>query len=96
LFQSSQVARAILERQIKDLRERLNSNDGSVSESIKTKLSTMEAQNRALEQQIDNEVRYVMTYSKSSDYSFYFVEKNKRLYEVIAHWKNAFVKQQLL
>ncbi len=52
-----QTIRANLERQIKDLRERLNSNDGSINESLKSRVAASEARNLALEQQIDLEVQ---------------------------------------
>lgn len=54
-----QAVRSNLERQIKDLRERLNSTDGSVNETLRSRVAAAEARNVALEQQIDLEVRLV-------------------------------------
>ncbi|CAF4101064.1 unnamed protein product [Rotaria sp. Silwood2] len=52
-----EIIRSNLERQIRDLREQLDVNDGSTIEMSKAKLAAFEAKIHAYEEQVDNEVR---------------------------------------
>ncbi|CAF3396041.1 unnamed protein product [Rotaria sp. Silwood1] len=52
-----EIIRSNLERQIRDLREQLDANDGSANEMSKAKVAAFEAKIHAYEEQIDNEVR---------------------------------------
>ncbi len=60
IFRFIKIIAGNLERQIQDLREKLSSNEGSVSESIRSRLIALETKNHAYEEQLDNEVRYVI------------------------------------
>lgn len=60
---------------MKDLRDKIDSDGGAITDSIKQRIGALEAKNQALEQQLDNEVRYVflikiLIYSK-----FFYREK---------------------
>ncbi|CAF4451731.1 unnamed protein product, partial [Adineta steineri] len=46
-----------LERQIQDLRKKLESNDGSVSEGLRTRITSLEAKCHTYEEQLETEVR---------------------------------------
>ena len=51
------MIRSNLERQIRDLREKLETNDGSTVEQTKAKIAGYEVKIHAYEEQLDNEVR---------------------------------------
>lgn len=48
---------ANLERQIQEFRKKLESNDGSVNESLKSRVVACETKIHAYEEQLDNEIR---------------------------------------
>ncbi|CAF1499871.1 unnamed protein product [Rotaria magnacalcarata] len=52
-----EMTRSNLERQIRDLREKLETNDGSTIEQAKAKVAGYEVKMYAYEEQLDNEVR---------------------------------------
>jgi hypothetical protein len=52
--------RGNFERQIVDLRRELETVPGSVTEKLKSMIAVHEAKVRSLEEQLDNELRYVM------------------------------------
>ena len=88
--------RSNLERQNRELREKLEENEEFGKGKSRAMLGALEAKVHALEEQLDGEVRYVEEIGLARSTSFVFVGKNKKLVDLFVHLKNVFVTRRVL
>ena len=93
--------RSNLERQNRELREKLEENEEFGKGKSRAMLGALEAKVHALEEQLDGEVRFVKTlvvlfhFDFCSLFLFFVLVKNKRSVELFERWKNVSVTPQL-